>query len=44
VKILHDIKAGNIWNFDETSVRNAYPPTIWIWVPANIKEVSSYYL
>jgi hypothetical protein len=40
VKVLHDIKAGNIWNFDETSVWNACPSAIWVWGPIDIKEVS----
>jgi hypothetical protein len=40
VKVLHDIKAGNMWNFDETGVRNACPSAIWVWVPIDIKEVS----
>src|SRR3984957_5718800 len=31
----------NMWNFDETGVRNACPASTWVWVPTSIKEVYS---
>ena len=35
------IGAENVWNFDETNVRNACPGGVWVWVPVEIIEVSS---
>ena len=39
LRISKDIKAENVWNFDETNVRNACPGSVWVWVPIEIKEV-----
>ena len=39
IRIYYGIGAENIWNFDETGVRNSCPPSTWVWVPTLIKEV-----
>jgi hypothetical protein len=40
IRIFYDIGPENMWNFDETGVRNSCPPGTWVWVPTSIKEVN----
>jgi hypothetical protein len=37
----YNIRAQDLWNFDESSFRLACPNGTEVWVPAEIKEVSS---
>jgi len=39
IRIFYGIRPENMWNFDETSVRNRCPASTWVWVPVLIKEV-----
>jgi hypothetical protein len=41
IRISYGIGPENMWNFDETGVRNACLAGTWVWVPASIKEVYS---
>jgi hypothetical protein len=41
IRIFYGIEPENMWNFDETGVRNACPASTWVWVPIEIKEVNS---
>jgi hypothetical protein len=39
IRIHFGIGPENMWNFDETGVRNSCPAFAWVWVPTSIKEV-----
>jgi len=41
IRIFYGIGPENMWNFDETGVRNGCPASTWVWVPISIKEVYS---